>query len=468
MGEVWRGRGRRARPRGRGEGACGGSTPTTRRSWQRFRAEARHTAGLSHPGIAAVFDYGEGDAGQPGEPGALPGDGARAGEPLSALLTGRAGSPPDRRCDVVGQAALALQAAHEGGVVHRDVKPGNLLVTPDGDVKVTDFGIARAADAVPLTQTGAVVGTAYYLSPEQASGRRSPRPATSTRSASSPTSAWPGAGRSPATPRSASRWRRCSEEPPPLPGDVPGAGARRWCCGCWRRTRQRRPAPAGELGRRRWRCARCSRRARDGARAGPAGDPGAAARTVATGRGLPAAAAPAASGPRPAAAPAAPTPTRASSSRPVQPAALAACRPWRSRPRRSPCCCWSGRAAPTRDRTVRDHRAARRRPRPPRRRRSPWPAADYLGRPRGRRAHASCDGLGLTVDVQRTAGGGPVGTVTGVAPDRARWRPGSLVTLDVVAASAATRQPAADADGTRRRASRTSPARATDKRKGDE
>ncbi len=72
---------------------------------------------------------------------------------------------------IVGQTALALQAAHERGVIHRDVKPGNLMITPDGRVKVTDFGIARATDEVPLTQTGTVLGTSYYLAPEQAAGR---------------------------------------------------------------------------------------------------------------------------------------------------------------------------------------------------------------------------------------------------------------------------------------------------------
>ncbi|MFL6138920.1 MAG: protein kinase domain-containing protein [Frankiaceae bacterium] len=129
----------------------------------RFRAEGRHAALLSHPGIASVFDYGEA--------------GGSAylvmelvdGEPLSHVIAREGRLPVVRTLDIVGQAALALQAAHDAGVVHRDVKPGNLLLRPDGVVKVTDFGIARAADAVPLTQTGAVVGTAHYLSPEQAS-----------------------------------------------------------------------------------------------------------------------------------------------------------------------------------------------------------------------------------------------------------------------------------------------------------
>jgi len=131
----------------------------------RFRNEARHAASLSHPGIANVFDYGE------------VGDTAFLvmelvdGEPLSAVLSREGRMPPDHTLDVIGQAALALQAAHDAGLVHRDVKPGNLLLRPDGVVKVTDFGIARVVDAAPITQTGMLVGTAAYLSPEQASGR---------------------------------------------------------------------------------------------------------------------------------------------------------------------------------------------------------------------------------------------------------------------------------------------------------
>src|SRR3954454_21567042 len=132
---------------------------------ERFRNEARHTASLSDPGIANVFDYGE------------VGDKAYLvmefvdGEPLSTVLARDGRLSPASTLDIVGQAALALQAAHEAGVIHRDVKPGNILIRPDGVVKVTDFGIARVVDAAPVTQTGMVVGTAAYLSPEQASGR---------------------------------------------------------------------------------------------------------------------------------------------------------------------------------------------------------------------------------------------------------------------------------------------------------
>src|SRR4051812_16349399 len=132
---------------------------------ERFRNEARHTASLSDPGIANVFDYGE------------VGDKAYLvmefvdGEPLSTVLARDGRLTPASTLDIVGQAALALQAAHEAGVIHRDVKPGNILIRPDGVVKVTDFGIARVVDAAPVTQTGMVIGTAAYLSPEQASGR---------------------------------------------------------------------------------------------------------------------------------------------------------------------------------------------------------------------------------------------------------------------------------------------------------
>jgi serine/threonine-protein kinase len=135
----------------------------------RFRNEARHTAGLSHAGIAAVYDFGEGSPEEGGPPYLVmeyvP------GEPLSALLSREGSLPAEHTLDILGQTALGLQAAHEAGVIHRDVKPGNILVTPTGTVKVTDFGIARAANAVPLTQTGAIMGTAFYISPEQASGR---------------------------------------------------------------------------------------------------------------------------------------------------------------------------------------------------------------------------------------------------------------------------------------------------------
>ena len=92
------------------------------------------------------------------------------GRPLSELIA--AGPmPPEQVRVIMGQAALALASAHEAGVVHRDVKPANILVTADGQVKLTDFGIAHAADSAAHTRTGEVLGTPQYLSPEQALGR---------------------------------------------------------------------------------------------------------------------------------------------------------------------------------------------------------------------------------------------------------------------------------------------------------
>jgi eukaryotic-like serine/threonine-protein kinase len=144
----------------------------------RFRAEARYAASLSHPNIAQVFDYGETSSDEEA-PSDLPSGGAYlvmelvSGEPLSALIARQERLAPADTLRIVSQAADALSAAHEAGIVHRDIKPGNLLVTTDGTTKITDFGIARAmwaAQASHLTQTGMVMGTASYVSPEQATG----------------------------------------------------------------------------------------------------------------------------------------------------------------------------------------------------------------------------------------------------------------------------------------------------------
>ncbi|MBF4163965.1 serine/threonine protein kinase [Nocardioides acrostichi] len=137
----------------------------------RFETEARHAAALHHPGIAAVYDFGEATGDSPGTPSAYLVMELVDGQPLSALM--RPGSPmePGVVAPLMAQAADALAAAHRAGIVHRDVKPANLIVTPDRTIKITDFGIARAADAVGITQTGQVMGTPQYLSPEQARGR---------------------------------------------------------------------------------------------------------------------------------------------------------------------------------------------------------------------------------------------------------------------------------------------------------
>ncbi|MEV4899752.1 protein kinase [Citricoccus sp. NPDC055426] len=133
---------------------------------RRFRAEAQHTALLNHPGVANVFDYGEEDGSGYLVMELVP------GPPLSAILDKEKVLSPDRTLNIMAQTARALSAAHAQGLVHRDIKPGNLLITPHGRVKVTDFGIARLADQVPLTATGQVMGTAQYLAPEQATGQQ--------------------------------------------------------------------------------------------------------------------------------------------------------------------------------------------------------------------------------------------------------------------------------------------------------
>ncbi|AIY02390.1 serine/threonine protein kinase [Arthrobacter sp. PAMC 25486] len=131
----------------------------------RFRAEAKHTALLNHDGIANVFDYGEEDGSAYLVMELVP------GEPLSTLIEREHVLSADWTLSMIAQTARALSVAHAQGLVHRDVKPGNLLITPEGKVKITDFGIARLADQVPLTQTGQVMGTAQYLAPEQATGQ---------------------------------------------------------------------------------------------------------------------------------------------------------------------------------------------------------------------------------------------------------------------------------------------------------
>lgn len=141
----------------------------------RFQAEARHAASLHHPGVAAVFDFGELPPEQMADGTGVPRPylvmELVPGQPLSALL--RKGTPmdPGTAADLVAQAADAVAAAHALGIVHRDMKPANLLVTPEGRVKITDFGIARAISGAAVTQTGQVLGTPAYLSPEQAEGK---------------------------------------------------------------------------------------------------------------------------------------------------------------------------------------------------------------------------------------------------------------------------------------------------------
>ena len=133
---------------------------------ERFRREAQAAANLSHPNIVPVFDWGEDDGSYFIVMEYV------EGRPLSAVLRDPQPLPPRQIATIGAGVAAALAFAHRHGVVHRDVKPGNVLITPDGDVKVTDFGIARAMNTEEsLTQTGAVMGTAAYFSPEQAEGK---------------------------------------------------------------------------------------------------------------------------------------------------------------------------------------------------------------------------------------------------------------------------------------------------------
>ncbi|MFE6735779.1 serine/threonine protein kinase [Microbacterium sp. NPDC057650] len=182
---------------------------------ERFRAEARHAALVNHEGIASVFDYGEENGSAYLVMELVP------GEALSTLLERDGELSADKTLDIVAQTASALQAAHAAGLVHRDIKPGNLLITPDGRVKITDFGIARIADQVPLTATGQVMGTVQYLSPEQASGHPA-SPATDIYSLGIVAYECL-AGRRPFTGESqvAIAMAQINEQPPPLPATVP-------------------------------------------------------------------------------------------------------------------------------------------------------------------------------------------------------------------------------------------------------
>ncbi|MET8162148.1 serine/threonine protein kinase [Sphaerisporangium sp. NPDC005289] len=136
----------------------------------RFQGEARAMATINHPGVVDVYDYGVSE---------VPGDGPTAylvmrfvdGEPLDRLLTRLTRIGPEPAMELIAQAASALQAVHDRGIVHRDVKPGNLLVRPDGSLVLTDFGIARADMGHRLTDAGMVLGTAAYCAPEQAEGQ---------------------------------------------------------------------------------------------------------------------------------------------------------------------------------------------------------------------------------------------------------------------------------------------------------
>jgi eukaryotic-like serine/threonine-protein kinase len=130
----------------------------------RFRHEAQAAASLNHPNIVSVYDYGQ-DAAGPFIVMELV-----DGEDLASILKRSGALPPRQAARITAETARALQAAHQRGIVHRDVKPGNIMIDRDGRVKVTDFGIARAIAEAQMTLPGTTLGSVHYFSPEQARG----------------------------------------------------------------------------------------------------------------------------------------------------------------------------------------------------------------------------------------------------------------------------------------------------------
>ncbi|WP_234591540.1 serine/threonine-protein kinase, partial [Micromonospora sp. MH99] len=190
----------------------------------RFRAEARMLAALRHPGVVAVHDVGQ----------AALADGSRVdylvmeyveGEPLSARVRTAGRLDAATTMSVLAQAADALHTAHLAGIVHRDVKPGNLLVKADGRVVLVDFGIARSRSMAGLTAANMVLGTAAYMSPEQATGQ--PVAAATDVYALGAVAYFCLAGRPPFDGDNplAVALRHAQDEPAPLPPDTPPAVA---------------------------------------------------------------------------------------------------------------------------------------------------------------------------------------------------------------------------------------------------
>lgn len=188
---------------------------------ERFRAEARAMATINHPGVVRVYDYGETEIDGGGKVAYLVMEHVE-GEALSRALNRVGRLTPERTMSLLAQAGEALQAAHDHGIVHRDVKPGNLLVRPDGKLVVIDFGIARSAMSGQLTTAGSILGTASYVSPEQASGSSEITPASDVYSLGvvgyqCMSGRRPFEGENPLQ----VAMKHIQDVPPPLPADVP-------------------------------------------------------------------------------------------------------------------------------------------------------------------------------------------------------------------------------------------------------
>src|SRR5437870_11107400 len=131
---------------------------------ERLFREARSAGILSHPGIVTIYDMEEqGDV-------AFIAMEFVDGPTLDQLLSAREPMPPERMMNILRQTAVAMDYAHQKGIVHRDIKPANIMIASDGAVKITDFGIAKLTTAQQYTQTGTIVGTPNYMSPKQVQG----------------------------------------------------------------------------------------------------------------------------------------------------------------------------------------------------------------------------------------------------------------------------------------------------------
>ena len=206
----------------------------------RFRTEGRLAALVDHDGIARVYDYGEGRGSA-----FLVMERIR-GEPLSAILRRERRLDPNRVLDIIAQTASALDSAHAAGLIHRDIKPDNLLIAADGRVKIADFGIARLAGQNPFTVAGQVMGTVQYISPEQVSGRPV-TPASDIYSLG--VVAYEAlAGRLPFTGESpvAIAHAQVHDTPPPLPSEVPQR-IRDLVVSCMAKDAAARPRSSAEL-----------------------------------------------------------------------------------------------------------------------------------------------------------------------------------------------------------------------------